>query len=203
MKRAVLALGSLSLLAVTACSVSPSSTRTTESPTARETMPSSTPTPGGATAESSPGGGATPGNVTPASSCLSGTYRLARFAAAGELASFGRGEGGDVTIAFGPGTYQLTGAGKDPITLTLAGQQGSLLVSGTIRGDYRAEGDRADFTIQRATGSGTLSGLGQSRTLTMDDVGNVVGLSGSATVGCSSKLLVITRDVVRLELEKA
>jgi hypothetical protein len=198
-KRATVVMCGL-LLAATACSVRTPLTKPTQSATADSATPQSTATPGDATPVGS--SAPTPGNVTPGSSCLSGTYRLARFAAAGELASFGMGEGGDVTVTFGRGTYQLKGAGKKPITLTLAGQKGSLLVAGSIAGDYEASGDKADFTIRRATGSGTLTGLGQRRTLTMDDVGNVVGLSGTATVGCSSKLLVITRDVVRLELEK-
>ena len=208
MKCAGLVLGGL-LLAATACSVQTPSTQLTQSPTTDTATPSSTATPGGATTaggDETPGavspGGATPGGVTPASDCLTGTYRLARFVGAGGN-TYGTGEGGDITVAFGPGTYELKGAGKKPVTVTLAGQQGSLLVAGTISGGYRAEGDKADFTIQQATGSATVTAVGQTRKLTMDDIGNVLGLRGSGTLACSPKLLTVTLANVRLELEKA
>ena len=201
MKRVALALGGLLVLAITACSADAPSTNATESPAVRESTPQNTATPAGATPADS--AEPTPGSVTPASSCLSGNYRLARFVGVGGNATSGAGEGGDVTVAFGSGTYELKGAGKKPITVTLAGQQGSLLMAGTISGDYRAEGDKADFTIRQATGSATVTAAGQTRTLTMDDIGNVLGLTGSGTLACSPGLLAVTLDNVRLEFEKA
>jgi hypothetical protein len=199
-KRASIVLCGL-LLAATACSVRTPPTQPTPSATAESATPQSTATPGDATpAESS---APTPGSVTPASSCLSGNYRLARFVGVGGNATYGTGEGGDITVAFGPGSYELKGAGKKPVTVTLAGQQGSLLVAGTISGGYRAEGDKADFTIRHATGSAKVTAAGQTRTLTMDDIGNVLGLTGTSTLACSPGLLVITLDHVRLEFEKA
>jgi hypothetical protein len=200
-ERTGLALVGLLLLAVTACSADVPSTKTTESP-ASTTAPQSTATPGSGTPASS-SARTTPGSVTPASSCLSGRYRLARFVAVGGNATYGTGEGGDVTVTFGLRTYELKGAGKKPVTVTLAGQQASLLVAGTISGDYRTDGDKADFTVRRATGTGTLTAGGQTRTLTMDDVANVLGLTGSGTLACSPGLLVVTLDNVRLEFEKA
>jgi hypothetical protein len=197
--RRALAVGGLVFLAVTGCSADAPSRRTTESPTARETASQNTATPGGATTA---GGGATPGGVTPASSCLSGRYRLARFVAIGGTTTYGTGEAGDVTVAFGSGTYQMKGAGKKPITVTLAGQRASLLVAGTITGAYQAQVDTADFTVKKASGSATLTAGRQSRTLTMDDVGNVVGLTGHAKLACRLSLLVVTLNHVRLELEK-
>jgi hypothetical protein len=128
---------------------------------------------------------------------------LARFVGVGGDVTYGTGDGGDVTVTFGSGTYELKGAGKTPITVTLAGQQASLLVAGTISGDSRAEGDKADFTIRQATGNATLTGAGQTRTLTMDDISKVIGLTGSGTLACSPGLLVITLQYVRLEFEKA
>jgi hypothetical protein len=201
MERVALAIAGLLVLAVTACSADAPSTSTTESPAVRESTPQNTETPAGATPADS--AEPTPGSVTPASSCLSGNYRLARFVGVGGNATYGTGEGGDITVAFGPGTYELKGAGKKPIAVTLAGQQGSLLVAGTMGGDYRAAGDKADFTIRQATGSATVTAAGQTRTLTMDDIGNVLGLRGSGTLACSPGLLVITLDNVRLEFEKA
>jgi hypothetical protein len=200
-ERTGLALVGLLVLAVTACSADVPSTKTTESPVAPTSAPQSTATPGGGTPASSTG--TTPGSVTPASSCLTGRYRLARFVGVGGNATFGTGEGGDVTVTFGPRTYELQGAGKKPVTVTLAGQQASLLVAGTISGDYRTDGEKADFTVRRATGTGTLTAGGQTRTLTMDDVANVLGLTGSGTLACSPGLLVVTLDNVRLEFEKA
>jgi hypothetical protein len=203
MKRARLVLCGL-LLAATGCSVLRPSThpsQPTQAATTDGATPQSTATPGGATPASS-SGGATPGTITPASDCLTGTYRLARFVAVSYKATYGTGEGGDVTVTFTQGSYRLKGAGKKPITLAFAGQQGSLLVAGSIGGDYKATGDKADFTIRRASGSGRLTALGKSRTLAMKEVGNVLGLTGSGTLGCSPKLLTVTLDNVRLELEK-
>ena len=200
MKRAGLVLCGL-LLAATGCSVQKPSTLPTQAATTDDATPPSTATPG----EATPAGSSTPTTrtITPASSCLSGSYRLARFVAVSYKATYGTGEGGDVTVTFTRGSYRLKGAGKKPITLAFAGQQGSLLVAGSIGGDYHATGDKADFTIRRASGSGRLTALGQSRTLAMKEVGNVLGLTGRGTLECSPKLLTVTLDNVRLELEKA
>jgi hypothetical protein len=200
MKRAGLVLCGL-LLAATGCSVQKPSTLPTPAATTDDATPPSTATPG----EATPAGSSTPTTrtITPASSCLSGSYRLARFVAVSYKATYGTGEGGDVTVTFTRGSYRLKGAGKKPITLAFAGQQGSLLVAGSIGGDYHAAGDKADFTIRRASGSGRLTALGQSRTLAMKEVGNVLGLTGRGTLECSPKLLTVTLDNVRLELEKA
>jgi hypothetical protein len=189
------------LLAATACSVRTPPTQPTQSAATDSPTPQITATPGGATPAGS--SAPTPGTVTPASDCLTGSYRLARFVGVAGNATFGTGEGGDVTITFGTGTYQLKGAGKKPISLRLAGQQGSLRVAGSAAGDYQASGDKADFTIRQASGRGTLTAAGRSRTLAMKDVANVLGLTGSGTLACSPKLLTITMENVRLELTKA
>jgi hypothetical protein len=201
MKRAGLVLCGL-LLAATGCSVQKPPTQPTHSATPDGATPQSTATSAGATPASS-SGGATPGSITPASDCLTGRYRLARFVVVGGNAAFGSGEGGDVTVTFRTDSYQLKGAGKKPITVTLAGLQGSLLVAGSIAGDYHANGDKADFTIRQASGRGTLTAAGRSRTLEMNEVANVLGLTGSGTLACSPRLLTVTLDDVRLELEKA
>jgi hypothetical protein len=189
------------LLAATACSARTPPTQPTQPATAESPTPQSTATPG----EATPAGSSTPtpGTVTPASDCLAGSYRLVRFVGVAGNAAYGTGAGGDVTVTFRTGTYQLKGAGKKPITLKLVGQQGSLQVAGSIAGDYQASGDKADFTIRQASGRGTLTALGQSRTMAMKDVANLLGLTGSGTIACSSKLLNINFDNVRLELKKA
>jgi hypothetical protein len=190
------------LLAATGCSAQKPSTLPTQAATTDGATPQRTATPGDATPASN-SGGATPGTITPASDCLTGSYRLTRFVGVGGNGGFGTGEGGDVTVRFGTGSYQLKGAGKKPITVTLAGLQASLLVVGSIAGNYHANGDKADFTIRQASGSGTLTAAGQTRTLKMNEVANVLGLTGRGTLACSPKLLTVTLDHVRLELKKA
>jgi hypothetical protein len=202
MRCAGVALGSLLLLAVSACTGGAPATNPTGSPTASESTPQTTATPEGATPATS-SAGTTPGAITPASDCLSGRYRLIRFVAVGGTATYGTGQGGDVSVTFGSGTYRLNGAGKKPVTVTLAGQRASLLVAGIISGDYHADGDKADFTIRQARGTGTLTAGGQTRTLKMNDVAKVLGLTGSGTLACSPGHLVVTMDNVRLEFQKA
>ena len=91
-------------------------------------------------------------STKPAADCLDGEYRLDRFVAVNDQASFGTGEGGDVRMGFDDKTYTLTGAGQDPITLTLAGQQGTLLVDGSIDGTYALKGNQGD--VQGRQGEG-------------------------------------------------
>lgn len=205
MLRLVLALSSLTLLGVTACT-SPTTSTPSVTPTVVAT-PESSATPGSATPESASPASATPGLGTPsgtqdAATCLTGTYRLARFQAVAGDATFGTGQGGDVTVTFSPGSYRMTGAGQNPVTVTVAGQQGSLLVDGTLAGDYQATGDKAAFTIREATGGGTLSAIGQKRTFTMNELGSVIGLTGTGSVSCSADQLVINTDNVRLEFDR-
>ncbi|MFL6045862.1 MAG: hypothetical protein ACJ72M_12170, partial [Propionibacteriaceae bacterium] len=47
--------------------------------------------------------------AVPVNECLSGRYRLVRFAGVGERGSYGTGEGGDVTVTFNNGSYLLSG----------------------------------------------------------------------------------------------
>lgn len=72
---------------------------------------------------------------------------------AGEKGTYGTGQDGDVTMTFNDDSYLLRGAGKEPINLTLAGHNARLLVDGTISGDYRVEGDKANFTVGKSRGS--------------------------------------------------
>jgi hypothetical protein len=64
--------------------------------------------------------------AVPVNECLSGRYRLVRFAGIGERGTYGTGEGGDVTVTFTNGSYLLSGEGKEPITLSLPGPTAGL-----------------------------------------------------------------------------
>ena len=140
-------------------------------------------------------------STKPAADCLDGEYRLVRFVGVNDQASFGTGEGGDVRMGFDDKTYTLTGAGQDPITLTLAGQQGTLLVDGSIDGTYALKGNQATFKVGKAKGSATAELGGRKETLTMDQVGNVLAPDGKAALACNDQGLIVLLTEVRLEFE--
>jgi hypothetical protein len=120
-----------------------------------------------------------------------------------DQASFGTGEGGDIRVAFGDDTYTLTGAGKEPVTLTLAGQQGKLLVNGAVDGTYALKGNNATFEVGQTKGSATVELAGRKETLTMGDVGNVLAPNGDATLACNDKGLIVLLSEIRLEFAPA
>ena len=151
-------------------------------------------------APSSPG----PGATLATEACLSGRYRLVRFVAAGASSTYGTGQGGDVTVAFDDGRYTLTGAGREPVVVTLGGQTGELVVDGSSTGTYARQDSVATFTPRSATGGGTLragSG-GPAQQLTMAQVDNVLGLTGDGRA-CTAQAMTLTLAAVRLELARA
>ena len=81
-----------------------------------------------------------PSTAVDAGSCLQGRFKLARFVGVGASETYGTGEGGDVEVKFDDGKYRLTGAGEDPITLTLAGQTGH--VAGRRPGERNVQDQR-------------------------------------------------------------
>ena len=85
-------------------------------------IPSSEPP--AAAAPATVGPSTSPIPAVPVNECLSGRYRLVRFAGVGERGSYGTGEGGDVTVTFNNGSYLLSGEGKEPITAQLARSDG-------------------------------------------------------------------------------
>jgi hypothetical protein len=207
MRRLVLALPGLTLIGLAACGVPTTPTVPSATSTVSATPPESA-TPATATPDTASPASASPATGTPsgtqdAAACLTGNYRLTRFEGSAAGTTIGSGEGGDVTVAFSPGSYRMTGAGKQPSTVVVAGQRGSLLVNGTLAGDYQTNGDQASFTIREATGGGTVSVLGQSRTLTMQELGSVIGLTGTGSVTCSTDQLIVTMANVKLEFAKA
>ena len=138
-------------------------------------------------------------STRPPAECLKGTYRLVRFVAVNDQASFGTGEGGDVRVQFDDGAYTLSGAGQEPITLTLAGQQGKLLVDGSTDGTYSLKGNDATFKLGKAKGTATVELGGRKETLTMAEVGNVLAPQGEATLACNDQGLIVLLTEVRLE----
>jgi hypothetical protein len=174
------------MLAVVGCSSSPSA-GSSPSP-AQPSAATSNPTPA-----------ATPSSTPPDANCLNGRYDLIRFAGVGAMETFGTGEGGDVTSTFDNGSYLLSGAGKDPIKMTVAGQTVDLLVDGTISGDYRVVGKQATFTVGESTGSATL-GVGPLKdSVPMEQVGSILATNGDAGLACANDTLIVTLQDVRLE----
>lgn len=156
-------------------------------------------------APSTPTGSSSPGSstgVVPGADCLPGTWRLVRFIGLGAQSTYGTGQGGDVSVTFDNGRYNLVGEGERPITVTLAGQSAGLTVDGTIAGTYQPDGAEMGFTIGEATGQGTLESGSQKQTLPMASIGQVIAPRGKATLACPDNLLLIALPTVRLEFER-
>lgn len=143
-----------------------------------------------------------PSTAVDADACLQGRFKLARFVGVGASDTYGTGAGGDVQVEFDDGQYVLTGSGQDPISLTLAGQTGQLLVDGRLAGTYKTSGATATFTLGDASGKASLEVEGQKRTLTMDEIANVLAPKGTAVLACKDAGLVIAMKTVRLEFER-
>jgi hypothetical protein len=192
MKRLLVAVAATLLLALAGCSGESAAT-------------------GPSTPTSSPSEAAAPDGSSPSAStsspmlgdCLNGRYRLVRFVGVGEKGTYGTGQGGDVTVTFDNGSYRLRGAGKDPIKLTLAGQNAGLLVDGTIGGSYQLQGDRASFTVGESTGSATLQVGPAKKSLPISQVADVLAQEGEAGLACANDALIVTLQDVRLELGRA
>jgi hypothetical protein len=168
-----------------------------DSPSANDasspTQPEPSPTANNPTSTASP---------SPVIECLNGHYQLVRFVGVGAKGTFGTGEGGDVTATFDDGSYLMRGAGKDPIELTLAGQNADLLVDGTISGDYRADGNKATFTVGKSAGSATLAVGSSKESVSIAQIDNVLAPDGEAGLACSNDALIVTLQDVRLEFGK-
>lgn len=200
------ALAVASLLVSASCSADPAPTPP-ETPAAGTSQPAGT-TPSGpadATPASPAGTDPTPaqGPGAPAGECLTGTYRLDRFLGLGESQTYGTGVGGDVRLTFTDRGYTLTGAGKDPIRLTLAGGTGDLTVDGTVEGTYTGESPQYAFKVEKSVGEATLEVDGRTRTLNMADVAQVIAPDGQATVACNPPKMVLLLSTIRLELSRS
>ena len=78
-----------------------------------------------------------------------------------------------MVVTFNQGSYELSGAGEKPITVTLAGQRAKLTAAG------------------------------QTQTLKMPDVVKAPAPQGSAVLACSGERMAIATGQIRLELERA
>ena len=163
-------------------------------------IPSSEPP--AAAAPATVGPSTSPIPAVPVNECLSGRYRLVRFAGVGERGSYGTGEGGDVTVTFNNGSYLLSGDGKEPIKLSLPGPTAGLLVDGTISGNYQVQGDRATFTVSESSGTATLTFVGLKKSLPMSQFGDVLASDAAAGVVCANNELTVTLQYIRLEFRK-
>jgi len=177
----------------------PAATSTTPVPDAT-TSPGRAATPTAPSTTSSPGSTSTA--LIPGADCLNGTWRLVRFIGLGEQATYGTGQGGDVTLTFDNGRYNLVGKGQRPITVNLAGESAQLTVDGTVAGTYQPDGAEMSFTIGEATGQGTLQAGNERRTLPMASIAQVIAPRGQATLDCPGNVLLVALPTVRLEFER-
>lgn len=127
-----------------------------------------------------------------------GRYRLDRFVGAGARDNDGTCGGGDVTLAF---TDRVQGAGQDTIRLTLAGGTGNLTMNGSVRGTYTGTGSTYDFTVEKSTGSATLSAAGQQQ-LSIEDAASLLAPRGRAVLACNPPKMVLLLPAVRLDLSR-
>lgn len=195
-RRLLLAVAGSAALALAGCSGRPAPPDTT-TPVA----PAASAAPSGpASAGGSPSPFPSVTSTSPAN-CLPGNWRLARFLGTDGKQTYGTGEGGDVTATFRDGTYELKGAGQDPIRLTLAGRRGELAVDGVVTGRYQADDQQVVFSKAKSTGTARLVVNGDSTKLSMDQAAQIIGPQGSALVGCAPDRMEIVMDAVRLEFE--
>lgn len=198
-RRPLLALAATTaLVALAGCSGSDEATPT---PSAVPEAPgASAPSTPAASEPAAPSASPSPSLETlPARQCLTGTWQLVRFVGASDQ-TYGTGQGGDVTVRFGDGSYTLRGAGAEPITITLAGGSAGLRVDGEAEGTFTLDGATATFTQRSATGSAELEAGTDRQRLDMDQVTRVVGLTGDGQVACTRDAMTVTLSGVRLEL---
>jgi hypothetical protein len=177
----------------------PAGTTTAPVPDSSTTVPQAA-TPSAPPTTTTPGGTSTA--LIPGADCLTGTWRLVRFIGLGASATYGTGQGGDVTVTFDDGAYTLVGKGEKPIRVNLAGEAADLRIDGTAKGTYAPDGAEMAFTIDEATGEGTLASGNERQTLPMSSIAKVVAPSGKATLACTEEVLAIALPDVRLELER-
>ncbi len=134
--------------------------------------------------------------------CMSGSYQLARFVSLGGDATYGTGEGGDVTFTTDGAAWAIQGEGKEPIALMLAGQSGTLAVDGAALGTLTTSGYVGTFELEHATGSAVLQAGPQKQTVAMKQVAAIVAPNGKAQLTCTEGKLTMLFPQVRLEFER-
>lgn len=133
--------------------------------------------------------------------CPAGEYTLQSFDVTGANGALGKGSGGDVSVEFDNGRYEIDFDDDNPIQLTTGGSSARLVTDGEIKGTYTGSGDAITFTLGRASGRATLKGDGnKSRTLQMSQVAKVIGLDGKGSATCAGDNLTITTSNGTFEL---
>jgi hypothetical protein len=169
-------------------------------PDGSTSAPSVAPSAPAAAPSASPGSRSTA--LVPGADCLTGTWQLVRFLGLGDSATYGTGQGGDVTVRFDDGEYTMVGKGKKPIRVNLAGESADLMIDGTAKGTYAPDGGEMVFTVDETSGEGTLESGSQRQALPMASIATVVAPSGKAALACPKGVLAIVLPTVRLELER-
>lgn len=187
-QRAVLLAAGLSLLA--ACTASPSATAPATSAGPAITAPA-------APSSASPTATTT---TDAAAACPSGEYTMTSFAATGTNGALGKGKGGDVSAEFENGRYDIDFDDDEPIALTLDDDTGELLVDGSIEGTYTGTGENLTFTRGRVEGTAKLRHQGESRSLSIEQIAKVLGLSGKGSATCAGDNLTLTVGKTTVEL---
>lgn len=187
-QRAVLLAAGLSLLA--ACTASPSATAPATSAGPAITAPA-------APSSASPTATTT---TEAAAACPSGEYTMTSFAATGTNGALGKGKGGDVSAEFENGRYDIDFDDDEPIAITLDDDTGELLVDGSIEGTYTGTGENLTFTRGRVEGTAKLRHQGESRSLSIEQIAKVLGLSGKGSATCAGDNLTLTVGKTTVEL---
>lgn len=187
-QRAVLLAAGLSLLA--ACTASPSATAPATSAGPAITAPA-------APSSASPTATTT---TEAAAACPSGEYTMTSFAATGTNGALGKGNGGDVSAEFENGRYHIDFDDDEPIAITLDDDTGELLVDGSIEGTYTGTGENLTFTRGKVEGTAKLRHQGESRSLSIEQIAKVLGLSGKGSATCAGDNLTLTVGKTTVEL---
>lgn len=135
-----------------------------------------------------------------ADTCPAGEYTLRSFKVSGAGGSLGEGTGGDVSVEFDNGRYEVDFDADDPITLTAGGGSGQLILDGEIKGTYTGSGDSMTFKLGTSNGTARLKGEGTSRTIKMSEAAKVIGLNGKGSATCSGDNLTLKVAKATFEL---
>lgn len=145
---------------------------------------------------------ATPSAPSPTPDCLTGTFRVVRFAGVGDRSGVS-GEGGDVIVTFTSDAFTLTGAGQQPVAVRLDDQAAQLVVDGTIQGTYlRAGVEQAEVAVTTTNGTARISAGILRRTLTMTQLADLLFPGGRGSVTCGDTQVALSSAAVRLDLER-
>lgn len=168
-----------------------------------------TPATTGATPPASPttaGVPSTPAASTPeqtptkAATCPAGAYSLASMKATGVNGAVGSGTGGDLKVTFTDGKYQITGQGKEPVQLSIAGQSGSLFFDGSLDGTYSGASNSLTFAYTSGSGTVRLQSNGKSQSLTIPQLAKVLAPQGKGSAVCSAASATVTGGGVTFDL---